>query len=161
METKPIMTLQDIMAILPHRYPFLLVDKVIAKTDGPTPGNRTGATVKAVKNVTFNEPFFQGHFPGLPIMPGVLQIEAMAQCACLALHQSGDPKQNFFIASIQEAKFRKLVVPGDTLILNCEILKDRGSMIVVKVWAEVDGQTVSEAQIMAKVAKAEEQDRHA
>lgn len=158
MDSKPILTAQEILRILPHRYPFLLVDKVIGKTEGPDPASRTGATLTAIKNITINEPFFTGHFPGLPVMPGVLQVEAMAQAACLAHYRKGDVPKTFFIASIQEAKFRKPVVPGDTLVLFAEVVKDRGSLIVVKTHAQVEGQTVAEAQIMAKIAKVTEQE---
>jgi 3-hydroxyacyl-[acyl-carrier-protein] dehydratase len=99
-----------------------------------------------------NEPFFQGHFPGLPIMPGVLQIEALAQAACLAFVRKTDPPLNFFIAGISEAKFRRQVVPGDQLLLHAEVIKDRGSILVVKCEARVEGQVASEAELMAKVS---------
>jgi beta-hydroxyacyl-ACP dehydratase FabZ len=145
------MNAQDILEILPHRYPFLLVDKVLSLEFNPDPKTRQGNKIVAVKNVTANEPFFQGHFPGLPIMPGVLQVEAMAQAACLAFARKGDPKNDYFIASITEAKFRRMVVPGDTLTLHAEIMKDRGSILIVKTEARVDGQIASEAEIMAKV----------
>lgn len=147
------MNATEIMDILPHRFPFLLVDKVIDKTDGPNPQNRIGNKVKAVKNVTFNEPFFQGHLPARPVVPGVLQIEAMAQAACLALYKKGDPKQNFLIGSIQDAKFHRHVVPGDILTLHAEIINDRGSIILVKTFAEVNSEKVAEAKMLAKVVK--------
>jgi len=146
------MNTRRILEILPHRYPFLLVDKVISLEYSTDPKNRTGSKIVAQKNVTMNEPFFQGHFPGLPVMPGVLQIEAMAQAACLAFARPGEPKMVYFIASITEAKFRRIVVPGDVLHLHAEITKDRGSILIVKTEAKVDGQTVSEAELMAKVA---------
>ncbi|NJL25657.1 MAG: 3-hydroxyacyl-ACP dehydratase FabZ, partial [Calothrix sp. SM1_5_4] len=116
---------RDILKALPHRYPFLLVDRVISLEVGPDPKSRVGSKIVALKNVTFNEPFFPGHFPDLPIMPGVLQVEAMAQASCLAYIRPGDPEFDFFIGSIQDAKFRRPVVPGDTLMLYAEILKDR------------------------------------
>jgi len=145
------------MKIMPHRYPFLLVDKVVALEDGPSaPKNRAGHKITAIKNVTANEPFFPGHFPELPIMPGVLQIEAMAQAACLAYVREGDPEFDFFIGSIQDARFRRPVVPGDQLVLKAEIVKDRGSVLQVKTEAMVDGQTVAEATILAKIAKKSE-----
>ncbi len=142
---------QDILRILPHRFPFLLVDKVLAKSENDHGESRAGQTCTAVKNVTFNEPFFPGHFPEMPIMPGVLQVEAMAQAACLAYARKGDPKMDFFIGSVHDAKFRKPVVPGDTLVMSAEIIKDRGQMIVIKTRAEVDGQVVAEAELLAKV----------
>ena len=150
MET--VFTCQEILNILPHRFPFLLVDKVISWTKGPDEKNRTGQKIVAIKNVTFNEPFFPGHFPGMPVMPGVLQIEAMAQAACLAYYRRGDPEMDFFIASADNAKFRRPVVPGDVLELHAEILRDRGSMLTIRTEAKVNGNVVSEADILAKVA---------
>ncbi len=150
MET--VFSCQEILNILPHRFPFLLVDKVISWTPGPSPDSRTGQKIIAVKNVTFNEPFFPGHFPGLPIMPGVLQIEAMAQAACLAYYRRGDPEMDFFIASADGAKFRKPVVPGDVLELHAHIVKDRGQMLIIRTEAKVGGSVVSEADILAKVS---------
>ncbi|MGZ3723185.1 MAG: 3-hydroxyacyl-ACP dehydratase FabZ, partial [Bdellovibrionales bacterium] len=96
------MNMREILEILPHRYPFLLVDKVISLEYSKDPKNRTGSKIVAVKNITANEPFFQGHFPGLPIMPGVLQIEAMAQAACLAFARKGEKTNIYFIAGINE-----------------------------------------------------------
>jgi beta-hydroxyacyl-ACP dehydratase FabZ len=147
-----VFTCQEILNILPHRFPFLLVDKVVSWTPGPEEKSRTGQKIVAIKNVTFNEPFFPGHFPGLPVMPGVLQIEAMAQAACLAYYRRGDPEMDFFIASADNAKFRKPVVPGDVLELHAEILRDRGSMLTIRTEAKVNGGVVSEADILAKVA---------
>lgn len=143
---------REILNLLPHRFPFLLVDKVVSWEKGPDPNSRAGQKIVAIKNVTFNEPYFPGHFPGMPIMPGVLQIEAIAQAACLAYLRPGDSKFDFFIASISEARFRKPVLPGDTLTLHAELVKDRGSIILIKGRAEVDGQLVVETEIMAKVS---------
>src|SRR6266404_8747446 len=143
------MNMRDILEILPHRYPFLLVDKVISLEFSKDPKNRTGSKIVCVKNVTANEPFFQGHFPGLPIMPGVLQIEAMAQAACLAFARKGEDSNIYFIAGINEARFRRVVVPGDVLMLHAEITKDRGSILMFKAECRVDGQIASEAEIMA------------
>lgn len=157
MET--LLSSRDIMKLMPHRFPFLLVDKVVMRELGPHATNRTGSKITALKNVTFNEPFFPGHFPDLPIMPGVLQIEAMAQSACLAYLRDGDPEVDFFIASIQEAKFRRPVVPGDQLMLHAEIIKDRGSMLQVRTEARVDGQIAAEAVILAKVAPKAKRDQ--
>lgn len=141
-----------ILKLLPHRYPFLLVDKVVSHERTPDGTPRSGQKIVVIKNVTMNEPFFTGHFPGLPIMPGVLQIEAIAQACCLAYLRPGDPEFDFFIAGLSEARFRKPVVPGDTLTIYAEIVKDRGSIISVRGEAKVEGQTVVECDIMAKVA---------
>lgn len=149
MET--VLDARGILKLLPHRFPFLLVDKVVSHERTPDGTPRTGQKLVAVKNVTINEPFFPGHFPELPIMPGVLQIEAIAQACCLAYLRPGDPEYDFFIASLSEARFRKPVVPGDTLMIYAEIVKDRGSIISVRGEAKVDGQTVVECEIMAKV----------
>jgi 3-hydroxyacyl-[acyl-carrier-protein] dehydratase len=139
------MDTKKILEVLPHRYPFLLVDKVVSLEHSKDPKNRTGSKIVALKNVTMNEPFFQGHYPVLPVMPGVVQIEAMAQAACHAYARSGEDTNIYFIAAINEAKFRRVVVPGDTLMLHAEILKDRGSILIVKTEAKVDGQVASEA----------------
>lgn len=144
------MDARGILKLLPHRFPFLLVDKVVSheRTEG---SSRAGQKIVVIKNVTINEPFFPGHFPELPIMPGVLQIEAIAQACCLAYLRPGDPEYDFFIASLSEARFRRPVVPGDTLTIYAEIVKDRGSIISTRGEAKVDGVTVVECEIMAKV----------
>ena len=131
-----IMSVEDIMKILPHRYPFLLVDKVIEK-------NGTDSLV-AIKNVTMNEEFFQGHFPGKPVMPGVLQIEALAQAVGLLMLEPG--KIPLFM-SIDKCKFRKPVVPGDQLRLEVEKLSVRRNIIVAKGKCLVDGAVVSEGEL--------------
>lgn len=146
-----VFTCREILNILPHRFPFLLVDKVVSWEKGPSEDSRTGQKIVAIKNVTFNEPFFPGHFPELPIMPGVLQIEALAQAACLAYYRRGDPPMDFFIASIDEAKFRRPVIPGDVLELNAEIIRDRGQMQIIRAVGKVNGQVTTEADILAKV----------
>ena len=140
------------MNILPHRYPFVLVDKVVSRELGTDTKSRVGSKIVALKNVTINEPYFTGHFPGLPVMPGVLQVEAMAQASCLCYVRDGDPEADFFIAKVEEAKFRRMVVPGDTLMLHAEIIKDRGSMLLVQAQAMVDGEVAAEATILAKVS---------
>lgn len=143
---------REILNLLPHRFPFLLVDKVISWEKGPDPNSRAGQKIVVIKNVTFNEPYFPGHFPGMPIMPGVLQIEAIAQAACLAYLRPGDAKFDFFIASINEARFRKPVLPGDTLTIYAELIRERASILLIRGRAEVDGQVVVETEIMAKVS---------
>jgi 3-hydroxyacyl-[acyl-carrier-protein] dehydratase len=138
-----------IQEILPHRYPFLLVDKIIELV----PRER----IVGVKQVTFNEQFFQGHFPGAPVMPGVLQIEALAQVgAILALREFADPTNKIpFFSGIERARFRRPVVPGDTLMLEVKAI--RIGTRVQKMWGEakVDGQTTAEAEIMCILGERE------
>lgn len=142
---------RKILAMLPHRFPFLLVDRVISMTDPGHPA-RVGKKAVGIKNVTVNEPYFPGHFPEWPIMPGVLQLEAMAQLAGVSFYRAGDPPQNFIIASVEQARFRKPVTPGDTLHISSEIIRARGPIIVVKTECRVDGDIVSEATITAHVS---------
>ena len=138
------MDIQEIMERLPHRYPMLLVDKVV-ECDGQT-------RIVAIKNVTANEPFFQGHFPGRPIMPGVLQLEAMAQTGGILLIQmlKGAGGLPFFMA-IDKAKFRKIVQPGDQLRIEVDIIKVRSKLARFKGVIRVDGAVVSEAELMCMV----------
>lgn len=145
----------QILERLPHRYPFLLVDRVVSifkASDGSK--NHVGWIIRAIKCVTFNEPFFPGHFPKDPIMPGVLIIEAMAQTSGLLAshrpHPTGGTWQ-FYIAGVDGARFRQPVIPGDVLEFECEVLKDRGSVYVFKAQASVRGVVVCEAELMAKM----------
>jgi beta-hydroxyacyl-ACP dehydratase FabZ len=129
-----------IQKILPHRYPFLLVDRIIEVTDKKVVG---------LKNVTINEPFFQGHFPGQPIMPGVLILEAMAQVGGVgALNAPDNIGKIAYFLSINNAKFRKPVVPGDQLIIEVDLLKTKMSVMQTHAVAKVDGQVVTEADMM-------------
>ncbi len=143
---KGIMDIKDIMKLLPHRYPFLLVDRVIEKND---------VKIKAIKNVTMNEPFFQGHFPGAPVMPGVLQLEGMAQAAGILLSNLVDDHSQYVIyfMTIDNVKFRAPVVPGDVLEYNMEVVKTRGLMGVVKGTVSVDGEVVCQAEMKATFQK--------
>lgn len=149
---KPLMTYTEIAKILPHRFPFILVDRVEEiLVHPPKYPNRTGKKIKAIKNVTINEPFFPGHFPHRPVMPGVLIVESIAQTAALCCYRPEDGQKDVAIASIKEAKFRKPVVPGDQLVIVLEVLKDRESMILFKGQAFVDDQLVAEAEVLAYV----------
>jgi UDP-3-O-[3-hydroxymyristoyl] N-acetylglucosamine deacetylase/3-hydroxyacyl-[acyl-carrier-protein] dehydratase len=139
------MTVEQVMKMLPHRYPFLLIDRV-AKVDG--------SHIVAVKNVSFNEPFFQGHFPGHPIMPGVLQLEAIAQAAGILLIRKAQASGNmiaYFMAA-ENVKWRKPVVPGDTLVIEVELTKARGKIGRAKGVCRVRGETVSEAEVTFMIA---------
>ena len=138
------MEIQEIMNILPHAYPFLLVDRIIEL--------EAGKRIVGIKNVTYNEPFFPGHFPGRPIMPGVLIVEAMAQTAGILVFKSLPQEQYktpvYFLA-IDHVRFRKPVVPGDQLHLELEITKQRQSIWGFKGKALVDGKLVAEAELLA------------
>ena len=143
----PVMDVNQIMKILPHRPPFLLVDKILEISDKHIIG---------LKNVTINEEFFNGHFPEKPIMPGVLQIEAMAQAGgVLILNTVSDPENYLtFFAKIENAKFKYPVVPGDTLIFKCELLSPlRRGIVHMKARAFVEGKLTSEAELTAKIIR--------
>ena len=132
---------KQIMEIIPHRYPFLLVDKAEIVGDGKK--------VIGYKNVTINEPFFQGHFPAEPVMPGVLMIEALAQVGAIALlSQEAFKGKIAYFGGIKEARFRGKVVPGDSLKLECEIIKQKGPMGVGKAVATVEDKKVCEAELI-------------
>jgi beta-hydroxyacyl-ACP dehydratase FabZ len=136
------MKAEQILGLLPHRYPFLLIDRVLEVT---------GDRVRALKNVTFNEPYFQGHFPGSPVMPGVLQIEAMAQAGGILATQTiaFDPATHVMLfMAIDAVKFRKAVIPGDQLIIEVVPLR-KGKFFKMKGEIQVDGQVVSSAEFLA------------
>jgi beta-hydroxyacyl-ACP dehydratase FabZ len=139
------MDVGQIMALLPHRYPFLLVDRIL-EVQGTQ-------KIVGLKNVTINEPFFQGHFPGHPIMPGVLIVEAMAQTGGLLLMDQVKDRENkvVYFMSLDAVKFRKPVVPGDQLRMEVEMLQFRGKIAKMKGVALVDGQVATEAEMMACV----------
>jgi beta-hydroxyacyl-ACP dehydratase FabZ len=140
------MTITEIMKYLPHRYPMLLVDRVLEISED-------GKKITGLKNVSANEPFFQGHFPGAPVMPGVLIVEAMAQCsALLGLREMSDEeraKKLFLFGGIDKARFRRPVVPGDQLILECEVLHRRASTVKMSGVAKVSGNVVAEAELLS------------
>jgi len=142
---KPAMDIGDILNVIPHRYPFLLVDRIL-EIDRPK-------RIVGIKNVTINEPFFQGHFPGHPIMPGVLIIEAMAQVGGLLLLGAVEGAENkvVYFMSLDNVKFRRPVLPGDQLRFELEMIQFRGKTCKMKGEAFVDGHLVCEAEMMARV----------
>ncbi len=143
---------EEIFRFLPHRYPFLFVDRVLEL--------EKGKSIVGLKNVTVNEPFFQGHFPGKKIMPGVLIVEAMAQCGGILLYHSiPNPEGKFVVLSkIDQARFRRPVVPGDTLRLEAELVKLRQKFCQLKARALVGEEIVAEAEILASVLNDQEVD---
>ena len=144
-----ILDINEIRTILPHRYPFLLVDRIL---------EWDAERIVGIKNVTLNEPFFIGHFPDFPVMPGVLIVEAMAQVAgVLVLKSIADRhKKLVLLAAIENARFRKPVVPGDTLRLEMNVIKRKATVAKMAGKATVDGQLVAEAEVMCKLADKEE-----
>ncbi len=138
------LNINEIMEYLPHRYPFLLIDRVTSY--------ESGKTLTAIKNVTYNENFFQGHFPQWPVMPGVLILEAIAQATGILAFKSinEQPKQGslYFLVSIDKARFRKTVEPGDQLVIDVNTLKSKRNMWKFKGVAKVEGVVVASAEIM-------------
>jgi 3-hydroxyacyl-[acyl-carrier-protein] dehydratase len=141
----PLLDIQEIRDILPHRYPMLLVDAILELEE---------ERIVGIKNVTANEPFFVGHFPEFPVMPGVLVVEAMAQVAgVLVLKQVPDRKNKLvLLASIEQAKFRRPVRPGDQLRIEMKVTKRKASVAKMHGQATVDGLVVAEAELMCKLA---------
>jgi beta-hydroxyacyl-ACP dehydratase FabZ len=139
--------IHEIMETLPHRYPFLLVDRILEV--------ESGKRIVGIKNVTMNESFFQGHFPGHPIMPGVLLLEAMAQTGGVLAMKSVPPEQVknkvIYFMSIDKAKFRKPVVPGDQVRFELDVIKMRSTIMSLKAKALVEGTVVAEAELMAMI----------
>src|SRR5947209_12750125 len=147
----PVLDIAKILAALPHRYPFLLVDRVVQVVKGER--------IHAYKNVTYNEQFFQGHFPGNPVMPGVLQLEALAQAGALLAHESSpfDAKDKvILLLGLDGVRFRRVVAPGDRLDLHVRVDRQKGPIWRLAGEAKVDGQLASEAVIMATIADRKE-----
>ena len=143
-----VIDIEEIMNLLPHRYPFLLVDRIASCDDK--------AEIVGIKNVTINEPFFQGHFPGLPVMPGVLQLEAMAQTAGILLNRiAGNPDGVPFFMGIDGARFRRVVKPGDQLRIAVTITKLRAKIARFRGEITVDGEVASEAEMMCMISQEE------
>ncbi len=162
------LSVDQIQRFLPHRFPFLMVDKIVEILPVGDLGNFTfdsskvGIKVKAHKAVAFNEPWFQGHFPGFAIMPGVMILEAMAQAASFSIYpyMKDDPSRitrNFevVLVGVDSVRFRRPVVPGDLLILKSEVSRVRGKLWGFNCSAEVNGQKVAEAEILANLVAAE------
>jgi len=147
-ENRVIYTVTDIMKFLPHRYPFLLVDRIV-EMDPPQ-------RIVGLKNVTINEPFFQGHFPGAPVMPGVLMLEAMAQVAGVMIYRDMPDEEKcrklIYFTGIDNAKFRRPVVPGDQLRIEMELLNRRSTFGKMAGRATVDGKVAAEATVMFAIA---------
>jgi len=136
----------QVMELLPHRYPFLLIDRVLEF--------EKGKRLSAIKNVTINEPFFQGHFPGQPVMPGVLVLEAMAQATgILAFTEMGEEHKSklYLLVGIDKGRFREPVLPGDQLVLNISMKRSMRGIGIYQCEAVVDGAVVAEAEIMCSV----------
>jgi len=132
----------EILAVMPHRYPFLLIDRVLELGDD---------SIRAVKNVTFNEPHFQGHFPGAPVMPGVLVVEAMAQAGGFLLFSQVENREDklIYFTGIDKCRFRKPVVPGDQVIFEVEVVAKRRGFAKIHGRALVENEVVCEADLMS------------
>jgi len=144
-----ILDINEIRAILPHRFPFLLVDRIVEMEP---------ERIVGIKQVTLNEPFFQGHFPDFPVMPGVLIVEAMAQTAGVLVLKSMPDRANklVLLVAIENARFRRPVVPGDTLRMEMKVIKRKSSVAKMAGVATVDGVAVAEVEVMCKLADKEE-----
>jgi beta-hydroxyacyl-ACP dehydratase FabZ len=142
----------EILRLLPHRYPFLLVDRILSMSEGPM---AAGSKVTGLKNVSVNEPFFQGHFPENPVMPGVLLLECMAQVAgCLFFAGEAEPeKKLMYLSGVDKARFRRPVFPGDQIVVVAEILQVRSNLVRVKAEARVDGALCAEGEFISSLVK--------
>lgn len=141
--SKPL-SIKDILAAIPHRYPFILVDRVTEL--------EPGVAIKGYKNVTINEPFFQGHFPGEPIMPGVLQLEAMAQLGVVLMSRSGYLEGKLAVfAGMNDVRFRRMVVPGDCFEMECKVTRFRAPIGKMACVGRVNGEVAVEAEIICSL----------
>jgi len=137
-----VIRIEEILKILPHRYPMLLVDRV-------TGFDLEAKTITGIKNLTFNEPMFQGHFPGKPIMPGVLQLEAVAQVGGILLNKLSDREgQVALFLGVDKARFRRMLGPGDQMLMEVKVLKLRSRMAKIHAQISVDGEVACEAELM-------------
>jgi beta-hydroxyacyl-ACP dehydratase FabZ len=138
--------ISEILSVMPHRYPFLLIDRVLAMDDN---------SIRAIKNVTINEPHFLGHFPGAPVMPGVLVVEAMAQAGGFLLFSQVEDREDklIYFTGIDCCRFRKPVVPGDQLLFEVELVAKRKSFAKIKGRALVDGEVVCEAEMLSAMVE--------
>ncbi|MCU0304857.1 MAG: 3-hydroxyacyl-ACP dehydratase FabZ [Thermoanaerobaculales bacterium] len=138
--------IQDILSVMPHRYPLLLIDRVLEMTD---------TTIRAVKNVTFNEPHFLGHFPGQPVMPGVLLVEAMAQAGGFLLFSRIEDREGklIYFAGIDCCRFRRPVVPGDQVVFDVEVQSVKRTFAKLRGRATVDGEVVCEANLLSAMTE--------
>ncbi|MDL1970608.1 MAG: 3-hydroxyacyl-ACP dehydratase FabZ [Candidatus Desulfofervidaceae bacterium] len=145
---KCLLDIREIQKFLPHRYPFLLVDRILEIEEGKR--------IVGLKNVTFNEPFFQGHFPQAPVMPGVLIIEAMAQVGGVLAYKSAPPEAQgklIYFGAIDKVRFRKPVIPGDQIIFKLEMLRQGKKVCKMRGEALVDGEVVAEGELTAMLAE--------
>ena len=145
LKNKKKFNINEIIEILPHRYPFILIDKIQI--------NKPGISLTAIKNTTINEPFFQGHFPGQPIMPGVLSLEMMAQAGSfLMLNQVDDPlTKNMFFTTVEKAKFKKPIIPGDQLTVNVDLIKKKLNLCKFHGRCNIDGALAVEGIFTANI----------
>lgn len=145
--TSKILSVHEIIKMLPHRYPFLMIDKVL---------EYTSESLVGVKNVTANEPCFMGHFPDNPVMPGVLITESLAQAGAILAYlktQSSPREHLFFLAAVDNAKFKQMVIPGDQLILDVQIVGNKGNFWKIHGEAKVDGKLVCSVDILSAMRK--------
>lgn len=138
--------IRQILDLLPHRYPFLLIDRVLETNEN---------TIRALKNVTVNEPFFQGHFPEHPVMPGVLLVEAMAQAGGLLLLRAVDDREGklLYFSGIDKCRFRRPVIPGDQIVFEVEVLSHRNAFAKLHGRATVDGELACEAELLSAMVE--------
>ena len=145
------LNIEEVLKYLPHRYPFLLIDRVL--------DYQPGENLQAIKNVSYNEPFFQGHFPIKPVFPGVMLIEAMAQATAILafITRGGYPEHGelYFLAGVENTRFKKQVGPGDQVIINAEIVREKRGIWCFKADATVDGKLACSAELMGALKKVE------